>query len=130
MNSKKSSPAAEAHFANTFALSTEFWQSVHTLPMSSPQPLSPEPEPQEHRPTQDSANEAGGEIDLRDLFLRVWRGANQVVGFALLGLVLAALISLGLSWVKPVATTTRVVFSFEGIERGEYPDKSKFQPDD
>jgi len=37
---------------------------------------------------------------------------------------------LGLSRVQPVVTSTRVVFSFPGFERSEYPDRSKFQADD
>jgi hypothetical protein len=30
----------------------------------------------------------------------------------------------------PVVTSTRVVFSFKGVEKGEYPDQSKFSSDD
>jgi hypothetical protein len=69
-------------------------------------------------------------IDLRDLFFRLTRGLFQIFGFALLGLAIAAGISLLLSRVQPTSTNTRVVFSFPGFERGEYPDHSKFQPDD
>ena len=69
-------------------------------------------------------------IDLRDLFFRLTRGLFQIFGFALLGLAIAMGISLALSRVQPSSTTTRVTFTFPGFERGEYPDKSKFQPDD
>ncbi len=69
-------------------------------------------------------------IDLRDLFFRLTRGLFQIFGFALLGLAIAALISLALNRVQPASTSTRVTFSFPGFERGQYPDKSKFQPDD
>ncbi len=98
-----------------------------------PPPLadsSPVPERSESAPPREIAPGSGGELDLRELFLRVGRGANQIVGFALLGLVAAAISSLALSRLQPGSTTTRVVFSFDGFERGEYPDKSKFQADD
>jgi hypothetical protein len=69
-------------------------------------------------------------IDLRDLVRRLRSGVYQIVGFAVLGLVIAASASLLLSCIQPTTTATRVVFSFPGFERGEYPDKSKFQADD
>jgi hypothetical protein len=69
-------------------------------------------------------------IDLRDLFVRVMRGLPQIIGLGLLGLVLAASGYLIYSPFQTVLTSTRVSFSFPGFEKGEYPDKSKFQPDD
>lgn len=69
-------------------------------------------------------------IDFRDLFMRIARGLPQIVGLALVGLVVAVIGAWALSRVQPVTTSTRVVFSFPGFERGEYPDKSKFQADD
>jgi hypothetical protein len=69
-------------------------------------------------------------IDLRDLFVRIMRGLPQIIGLALIGLVVAAAGYMVYSPYKSVSTTTRVSFSFPGFEKGEYPDKSKFQADD
>ena len=69
-------------------------------------------------------------LDFGDLFRRLARGIPQILGLALLGLAAAALISLALGPSLPASTSARVVFSFDGIGRGQYPDKSKFQPDD
>lgn len=69
-------------------------------------------------------------IDLRDIFMRLGRGLRQIVGLALLGLVAAAVTDLVVSRSEPVATSARVVFSFPGIGKGQYPDGSKFRPDD
>lgn len=69
-------------------------------------------------------------INLAELLARLRRGLFVTAGLAFLGLVVASLISLVFNEMQPVATSTRVVFSFPGFERGEYPDKSKFQPDD
>ena len=69
-------------------------------------------------------------IDLRDLFFRLIKGAFQILGLALLGLAIAATISLVINRSQPTMTSTRVAFSFPGFERGQYPDKSKFQADD
>ena len=69
-------------------------------------------------------------IDFGELFGRLKRGLPMILGLAALGLALAA----GAYYVGgqylSVATNTRVVFSFTGFEKGEYPDKSKFSPDD
>jgi len=69
-------------------------------------------------------------IDLRDLFKRLVRGLPQIAGLALLGLVVAATAYLVYSPNKTVTTSTRVSFAFPGFDKGEYPDRSKFQPDD
>ncbi len=69
-------------------------------------------------------------LDFADLFRRLLRGIPQTLGLALLGLAAGALISLALSRSLPVSTSARMVFSFTGIEKGQYPDKSKFQSDD
>jgi len=69
-------------------------------------------------------------IEFRDVFLRLRRGLRQSLGLALLGLAIGAGGLALLSPLVPASTSTRVVFSFPGIERGENPDKSKFQPDD
>src|SRR5580692_11107367 len=69
-------------------------------------------------------------LDFGDLFHRLARGIPQILGLALLGLAAAAVISLMLSPGLPASTSARVAFSFDGIGRGQYPDKSKFQSDD
>lgn len=69
-------------------------------------------------------------IDFGELFGRLKRGLPMIFGLAALGLALTA----GGYYVggqfQSVSTNTRVVFSFTGFEKGEYPDKSKFSPDD
>ncbi|MGC4073511.1 MAG: hypothetical protein QM760_13555 [Nibricoccus sp.] len=69
-------------------------------------------------------------IDLRELFFRLTKGLFQIIGLTLIGMVAAAVISLVVGRVQPAITVTRVTFSFPGFERGQYPDRSKFQPDD
>lgn len=69
-------------------------------------------------------------IDFAALLGRIRRGVSLILGLACLGLAFAAL---SITMSRPfqvINTTTRVVFSFSGFERGEYPDKSKFSPDD
>jgi hypothetical protein len=69
-------------------------------------------------------------IDFGELFGRLKRGLPMILGLATLGLALTA----GGYYVGgqflSVSTNTRVFFSFTGFEKGEYPDKSKFSPDD
>lgn len=95
--------------------------------------MSPANAPSAHSseslPSNDALYENDG-LELGELLARLRRGLPQVVALALLGLSIAAVVSLALNRVQPVATTTRLVFSFKGFERGEYPDQSKFQPDD
>jgi hypothetical protein len=69
-------------------------------------------------------------IDLRDIFKKLGRGLRQILGLALLGAAIAAIGYLIASPSRSVSTSTRVIFSFDGFEKGEYPDHSKFQPDD
>jgi hypothetical protein len=69
-------------------------------------------------------------IDLRDIFKRLGRGLGQILGLAMLGTVIAMVGNLVSRPWQSVSTSTRVVFSFPGFEKGEYPDHSKFQPDD
>ncbi|MEO6003578.1 MAG: hypothetical protein ABIZ04_05540 [Opitutus sp.] len=69
-------------------------------------------------------------VDLTELLRRLRNGLPFTLGTTLLGFVIAAVIALLLAMAQPVTTTTRVVFGFPGFERGEYPDRSKFQPDD
>lgn len=67
---------------------------------------------------------------MREIFSRLLKGFAATVGLALLGLVIAMVAMLATNRFKSVTTSTRVVFSFPGFDRNEYPDHSKFQPDD
>lgn len=69
-------------------------------------------------------------IDFAELFARIRRGLAATLGYGLLGLAVAAAAYFAVGSYLTVNTSTRVVFSFPGQEKGEYPDKSKFQPDD
>jgi hypothetical protein len=69
-------------------------------------------------------------IDIRELSRRIRAGLLQIAGLACLGLAVAAMAVAISSPFRNVTTMTRVVFSFPGFEKGEYPDKSKFSPDD
>ena len=72
----------------------------------------------------------GISIDLRDVVSRLCRGLAATLGFAGLGVAIAALIYLAVSPFASTTTSMRVTFAFDGFARGEYPDHSKFQPDD
>lgn len=69
-------------------------------------------------------------IDFTELFGRLKRGLPAILGFAFVGLAVAAIAYFATSPFQSVTTSTRVVFSFNGFEKGEYPDRSKFQADD
>ncbi|RXK55706.1 hypothetical protein ESB00_07435 [Oleiharenicola lentus] len=69
-------------------------------------------------------------IDIAELIARVRKGLAVTVGLGALGLGLAAAIFAAAGGFLSVTTSTRVVFSFTGFEKGEYPDKSKFSADD
>jgi hypothetical protein len=69
-------------------------------------------------------------IDFGELFGRLKRGLPMILGLAALGLALTAGGYYTGGQLQNVSTNTRVVFSFAGFEKGEYPDKSKFSPDD
>ncbi|HTL69033.1 MAG TPA: hypothetical protein VL200_15315 [Lacunisphaera sp.] len=69
-------------------------------------------------------------IDFADLFARLKRGVPLIAALAALGLAIAATAYFASGRFQTVTTSARVVFSFPGFERGEYPDKSKFSPDD
>jgi hypothetical protein len=69
-------------------------------------------------------------IDLRDTIRRLGRGLGQILGLAMLGAVIAMVGFLIIRPWQSVSTSTRIVFSYPGFEKGEYPDHSKFQPND
>lgn len=68
--------------------------------------------------------------DLNELFNRLRRGLVMSLGLAFLGLALAAIVSLATTNRQFTQTTLRVTFGFPGFEKGEYPNGTKFQPDD
>jgi hypothetical protein len=85
------------------------------------------------RPSQnpfDSDFDQNGGIDLKDVFGRLCRGFAPTLGFAVLGLAIGACVDLAISPFSAVTTSMRVTFAFNGFGVGEYPDHSKFQPDD
>ncbi|HWZ95443.1 MAG TPA: hypothetical protein VNW30_09640 [Opitutaceae bacterium] len=92
------------------------------------------PEGHSHKISRDPGDFLHGErdefIDLRDLARRIGRGFAQSLGLAMLGLVMGAIAYFATNSGLPVSTSTRVAFAFSGFEKGEYPDHSKFQPDD
>jgi hypothetical protein len=69
-------------------------------------------------------------IDLVELFDRVRRGLALILGLTLVGLAVAAVISYLTATRQAAVSTLRVTFSFPGVEKGTYPNGSKFQPDD
>jgi len=69
-------------------------------------------------------------IDLREVFSRLRRGVTQILGFAVLGIAIAAVIHFTASPFTSIGTSMRVSFAFEGYGKGENPDHSKFEPDD
>src|ERR1035438_1246349 len=97
---------------------------------SSPTPSSDAPIHSESHHTIDTDYDPYGGIDLREAFARLCRGLAPTLGFAALGLAMAAGIYLVASPFASATTSMRVTFAFSGYGRGEYPDHSKFQPDD
>jgi Chain length determinant protein len=91
---------------------------------------TPPPDHSDHNRPHRSFDDADDTIDLRELFARVWRGLPQILGLMLIFATVGAGLALIASRVQPVDTTTRVIFSFRGFERGIYPDNSRFQQDD
>jgi hypothetical protein len=68
--------------------------------------------------------------DARKVFERIWRGLPATAGLAAVGLAIGVLACLVSSPLSSVSTSMRVGFGFKSFARGEYPDHSKFQPDD
>jgi ElaB/YqjD/DUF883 family membrane-anchored ribosome-binding protein len=64
------------------------------------------------------------------MLVKLRRGLTQTIAFALLGLVVAAIVYLATSPFISSTTSMRVAFAFSGYGKGEYPDHSKFQADD
>lgn len=75
-----------------------------------------------------NSNEDGA--DFTEVLARLHRGLPAIIGLAALGAAAAVIIYLLACPLFPTTTSMRVSFSFPGVGRGEYPDHSKFQPDD
>jgi hypothetical protein len=83
----------------------------------------------DHSPSAPPFNEDDA-IDFAELFNRLKRGLLLILGLAALGLAIAATAYFASGRSQTVATSTRIIFSFSGFEKGEYPDRSKFSLDD
>jgi hypothetical protein len=68
--------------------------------------------------------------DAREVFSRIHRGIAPTLGFTAVGLALGIVICVLASSFDSASTAMRVSFAFKSFARGEYPDHSKFQPDD
>jgi hypothetical protein len=82
------------------------------------------------RPRSEDEFSSRDEIDFRKSLSLLRRGIPQTAGLALLGVFFAAITCILIDRAYPDVITTRLVFGFPGYEKGEYPDHSKFQPDD
>lgn len=69
-------------------------------------------------------------IDFAELATRLRRGLPVTLGLACLGLALGIGLSLVATTKQSAVTSLRVTFSFPGFEKGNYPNNTKFQPDD
>lgn len=69
-------------------------------------------------------------IDFAELFGRLKHQLQLIAGLAAMGLAIGAVGYFTSAQYAEQIISTRVVFSFPGFEKGEYPDKSKFQADD
>ena len=97
---------------------------------SAPIPSSDTPSHNESHHPIDTDHDPYEGIDLREVFARLCRGLAPTLGFTALGLAIAATISLVGSPFTVATTSMRVAFAFNGYGNGQYPDHSKFQPDD
>ncbi|HVU16345.1 MAG TPA: hypothetical protein VHD32_05450 [Candidatus Didemnitutus sp.] len=73
---------------------------------------------------------ADDEVTLMDIVRRVRRGVAVTLGLTLIGGAVAAAGYWMAGRMDTTTSTMRVVFSFPGFEKGQYPDGSHFQPDD
>ena len=72
----------------------------------------------------------GDSIGLQEVFARLRRGLSSIIGLGILGFAIAATMFLVVDPITSSTTTMRVTFGFTGYSKGEYPDHSKFDPDD
>ena len=83
-----------------------------------------------NRSSPDPSHNKDDSIDFGELYGRINSQLPLIIGLAALGLALGAMGYFTSSLLNDQTTSTRVVFSFPGFEKGEYPDKSKFEADD
>jgi hypothetical protein len=69
-------------------------------------------------------------IDFGELVRRLRRGWIVTLGLLLLGGGAGMIFGLANAYREPAVSALRVTFSFPGFERGNYPNGTKFQPDD
>lgn len=69
-------------------------------------------------------------IAIGELLARLKRGLPLIIGLALIGLVAGIAGGLLRNTRQSTETTMRVLFSFPGLERGQYPSGARFQVDD
>ena len=93
-------------------------------------PSSGSSNPNESQNSEGTYDDFSEDIDLSRLFARLRRGVAATLGLAAIGLAFSAGIYLVASPLTTSSTSMRVAFAFSGFGRGEYPDHSKFQPDD
>jgi len=84
----------------------------------------------QHGNEQETEDIFAGTLDLRGIIKTLGRGISQILALGLLGLSLSTVTYLLLEFKLTDVTRTRVTFSFDGFDKGEYPDHSRFQPDD
>jgi len=98
------------------------------IPASEPPPSTSSPA--HDLVLSDQGRDSGGGIDLFEIYRRLSRGFPQTAGFAALGLAIGLTVFLFSSPFLATTTSMRVTFAFNAYAKGEYPDHSKFQPDD
>jgi len=76
-------------------------------------------------------SEPGDEIDLKDIILPIWKAKYRIilVSFLFAGLVFGYHL-FRYSFTAPSQYSATVNFNFEGVEKGAYPNGSKFSPND
>ena len=76
-------------------------------------------------------SEPGDEIDLKDIILPIWKAKYRIilVSFLFAGLVLGYHLN-RYAFTSPSQYSATVNFNFEGVEKGAYPNGSKFSPND
>lgn len=78
----------------------------------------------------DATRSLAAGVKSQDLLERLRRGLVPIVVFSCLGLVVSAVVFLATDSSPLTTTSMRITFAFSGYNAGEYPDHSKFQPED
>lgn len=98
--------------------------------MTPPPASSNTPSHSDSRLRVDSEDDLFEGIDWREVYTRLCRGLTATLGFMVLGVAVAATAYVVTSGFISTRTSMRITFAFNGFGKGEYPDHSKFQPDD